>query len=853
MTPLNPLQTLRRSFLSLLFAATLTQTVSAQALWNGNGAADNWNDSANWISGATTPFDISAGSFALQFSNTGAATLTNDFAAGYAVNSITFLAGASAFTLTGDNSITLNTNGAIANSSANNQRIEFDINTLTGGNRAVSSAGSTTLTFTGDITGSGTFYVTGGNVTMEGVVSAYVYRTNGGTLTLSNPNNSFAGEARAAAGVLSVNNIANSGVNSAIGRGTTITLGQSYAQSVSVATLRLTNDYAILGGSYGTAGSGTTNRTINIANGTSSVGGSNLAGMGNYGGGILENAVAGETATFNGNITTSSRDRFSSLGLQGIGNGIVNGAITNQAKMTVTKAGTGTWTINGANTHAGQTIVNGGTLIIGNSQALGSTGFTTNGTNGGTTVTTGTLDLNGQTNVNEVFTLNGTGNGGVGALTNNSATEASIGNGIASITVTSSSANVGGTTPTVTISGGGGTGASAVATLGVTAASFTVTDGGSNQTGTGSNTYSTPNITAGGGQGASAKVTVAGGVVTGVEILSMGSGFTSAPSISFAVPGSGNVNGVVNPTFTTNNNNFAAEVAVTNAGSGYTSAPTVTLSGPGTNTAVANLSSVNLASASSIGGSGDLTIDAVVSSTNDTSHLTKIGTGKLTLNAANTYTSNTALNGGTLLANNTTGSATGSGSLTSLTGSNATLGGNGTLLGGAGKNITINQGTNLMVGSTHGLNAGGPQILTIGDALAPTALDVSLFGTLQFDLFGNDGSSTSLAENDRLRVYSNTGVDLTNSILQVSATGLTTTTWAINDTWKLIDWTGAPTSTGTPTINPALLPTLAPNLVWNSYTTSDGLYLTIADAIPEPSRMLLLIGALGALLIQRRR
>jgi autotransporter-associated beta strand protein len=77
----------------------------------------------------------------------------------------------------------------------------------------------------------------------------------------------------------------------------------------------------------------------------------------------------------------------------------------------LTKAGTGTLTLGGANTYAGTTTVSAGTLAITDASALGSTAA-------GTTVTAGaTLNVNNVALAAEAITLNGTGVGSAGALT----------------------------------------------------------------------------------------------------------------------------------------------------------------------------------------------------------------------------------------------------------------------------------------------------------------------------------------------------------------------------------------------------------------------------------------------------
>ncbi len=78
--------------------------------------------------------------------------------------------------------------------------------------------------------------------------------------------------------------------------------------------------------------------------------------------------------------------------------------------------------------------------------------------------------------------------------------------------------------------------------------------------------------------------------------------------------------------------------------------------------------------------------------------LTKVGSGTQTLTGAHTYIGATAVNGGTLRANNATGSATGTGLVTVNTGGR--LGGSGRV-GDAGKNVTVAAGGSLTPGATE--------------------------------------------------------------------------------------------------------------------------------------------------------
>ena len=122
------------------------------------------------------------------------------------------------------------------------------------------------------------------------------------------------------------------------------------------------------------------------------------------------------------------------------------------------------------------------------------------------------------------------------------------------------------------LSGGGGTGATATATVsGRSLTALTVTYGGSDYT-----AAPTVSLSGGGGTGATATATISGGVVTGFTVASGGSNYTSAPT---ATLGGGGGAGAT-ATATVSGRPLTA-LTVTNGGSGYTVAPAVVLSGGG--------------------------------------------------------------------------------------------------------------------------------------------------------------------------------------------------------------------------------------------------------------------------------
>ena len=79
---------------------------------------------------------------------------------------------------------------------------------------------------------------------------------------------------------------------------------------------------------------------------------------------------------------------------------------------TLTKNGAGTWTLYGASTYTGQSVVNGGILSVANTLGLGTVA-------GGVVVNGGSLELQNNVSIGaELLSITGTGSASNGALRN---------------------------------------------------------------------------------------------------------------------------------------------------------------------------------------------------------------------------------------------------------------------------------------------------------------------------------------------------------------------------------------------------------------------------------------------------
>ena len=289
---------------------------------------------------------------------------------------------------------------------------------------------------------------------------------------------------------------------------------------------------------------------------------------------------------------------------------------------------------------------------------------------------------------------------------------------------------------------------------------------------------------------------------------------TTAPAI-LNVGGNNVINGTISPT---------------NGGSGVgstrikVSAGTLTLNG--------NISPASTATSARtliLDGAGNGTVNGVISNGAVSLALTKDGTGTWVLNQANTFTGAVSVLNGTLEADNTSGSATGTGAVT--VGSGGRLQGTGTIAGA----VTVQSGGALQGG------AGTPGTLTFSNKL-----------TL------SDGSSTEFhiadsASYDQIVAHQlvvGSGSTSTAVFRVVLDNGFTP---VAGDSFHLLDWSSLlPGDTNLADNFDFSQATLSAGLNWDtSAFHSSGLLSVVA--IPEPSRVLLLVISTGGWMLRRRR
>ncbi|HSJ02380.1 MAG TPA: autotransporter-associated beta strand repeat-containing protein, partial [Verrucomicrobium sp.] len=403
-------------------------------------------------------------------------------------------------------------------------------------------------------------------------------------------------------------------------------------------------------------------------------------------------------------------------------------------------------------------------------------------------------------------------------------------------------------------------------------------------------------VSGGSGTGATAVATVVNGVVTGFTITNPGTGYVDGDVLTVTLHGGGATTAASAGTVVFSGNSSGG---LTKSGTGvltlsavntYTGGTTildgtlalgatgvladagaVTVDGSGAvfslgvnNETVAAVTLTNGSIESSTGvltaSSYDLRNGAVTAILDGSAAVTKSTSGAVTVSAANTYTGGTTVTGGTYLVQNTAGSGTGTGQVTVQSG--ARFGGTGSVVTAADRNISINSGASLQVGKLGEFGDSAGQSFTLQNS--GTGI-ITLQGTLEFDIvenFGGDSNLASpLATNDVLVLRSDSAIVLggTLKVTDVNETSAGEfTAWQEFDTWQLIDWSnvvvgGNSSATKfTGGFGVLELPDLDAAFKWAVTTDLNGLYIQVV-AVPEPGRMMLLLLGVAGLCLRRRR
>jgi fibronectin-binding autotransporter adhesin len=167
--------------------------------------------------------------------------------------------------------------------------------------------------------------------------------------------------------------------NNSLGTAGTSAAGVDYTQIGSgtlTGALRLTNNITTPETIYIYGRTTTTNPQIRNISGSNTLAGAVATDSTITGFAMIssDGTAGGDLLTVQGNIVrlgTGSGD----LSLQGAGNGVVTGSITQTSSgqwNSVTKSGAGTWSLSGANSYTGTTIVTGGTLKLSGAGSIAS-------------------------------------------------------------------------------------------------------------------------------------------------------------------------------------------------------------------------------------------------------------------------------------------------------------------------------------------------------------------------------------------------------------------------------------------------------------------------------------------------
>lgn len=354
--------------LAVVVACCLTHRVSfAQATWNGS-VSNSWATQANW-SGTSAANLINNGTSALVFAGSTQVSTTNTLN-NFAANGITFDSTAANFTLSGS---AIRSSANIANNAANSlQTISMDIN-ITAAGRQFTGVATATTAYSGNISGAG----------------GMSYRTTSGSTAVHivSGSNSYTSYTEIGSGIVVVN----------------------HAKALSTGTIQFGGNGTLQSNLDLTGANRLTNSAVTFTNPTNkgTIRGSNSVEFAaalrtNNNATIINDLDAGKTLTFGGLIAATANAATSgTMTFSGSGRTVISGSTLDGSGITlaITKTGLGALVLDGTNAYSGPTTVTSGSLFV-NGDSSGAVSAITvsstavlggDGSIGGLTTLSGTL------------------------------------------------------------------------------------------------------------------------------------------------------------------------------------------------------------------------------------------------------------------------------------------------------------------------------------------------------------------------------------------------------------------------------------------------------------------------------
>lgn len=269
--------------------------------------------------------------------------------------------------------IELYNGGAVGTSTGTLGTLTGDI--ILNGSGSLQPAASTILHVSSIIRGSGSLAHTGAGQSILTSANTFTgdVNVNNGTLVITGNQNLGLGNK-----TINVTNAARPAL-ALDGSAGNLTLGTNYSWNLSS-----DGSTATLGALINVAGTNTLNGAIHLTNG---------------GGGQARIYAQAGKLIINGTIDSNTATSGRTLLLDGPAEGELNGVISDTSQVvSITKSGTGIWTVNGNNTYTGAVSVTDGTLKVSNISDIGTAQALGSGSAAitlGSATTTGTLDYTG--------------------------------------------------------------------------------------------------------------------------------------------------------------------------------------------------------------------------------------------------------------------------------------------------------------------------------------------------------------------------------------------------------------------------------------------------------------------------